>query len=105
MNRLCLLLLWEHLTADCDVTYVEKNVSSQLSGKDANARLQRNKLKVTEDNLHEEGELSPKSDELPNNGHGNKAANQRTYEDGSDRSRFLFLSNYTCKYFGLFLSF
>ncbi|XWS31513.1 hypothetical protein CRYUN_Cryun23aG0082700 [Craigia yunnanensis] len=66
---------------------IVKNVPSQLSEKDANAGLQRNKLKVTEDNLHEEGELSPKSDELPNNGHGNKAANQRTYEDGSDRSR------------------
>ena len=97
--------MWEQLIADCDVTDVEKNVPSQLSGKDANAGLQRNKLKVTEDNSHEEGELSPKSDELPNNGHGIKAANQRTYVDGSDRSRFLFLSNYTCKYFGLFLSF
>ncbi|XWS76338.1 hypothetical protein CRYUN_Cryun01aG0167400 [Craigia yunnanensis] len=66
---------------------VEKNLPSQLSGKDANAGLQRNKLKVTENNSHEEGELSPKSDELPNNGHGNKAANQRTYVDGKDRLR------------------
>ncbi|GMI98746.1 hypothetical protein HRI_003543900 [Hibiscus trionum] len=49
--------------------------------------LERNKLKVTKENTHEEGELSPKSDELPNNGHGNKAAKQHTYRDSSDRSR------------------
>ncbi|XVF32497.1 hypothetical protein REPUB_Repub17cG0087600 [Reevesia pubescens] len=72
---------------DCNVTVVEKNVPSQLSGKDTNAGLERNKLKVTEDNSHEEGELSPKGDELPNNGHGSKAANQHTYVDGSDKSR------------------
>ncbi|XVF21694.1 hypothetical protein REPUB_Repub12eG0112200 [Reevesia pubescens] len=66
---------------------VEKNMSSQLSGKDAKAGVQRNKFMVIEENSHEEGELSPKGDELPNNGHGNKAANQRTYVDGSDRSR------------------
>ncbi|XWS46891.1 hypothetical protein CRYUN_Cryun14cG0106900 [Craigia yunnanensis] len=65
---------------------VEKNAPSQLSGKDANVGLQRNnELKVTEDNSHEEGELTPKSDELPNNGHGKKATNQPTYVDGSDR--------------------
>ncbi|TYI70526.1 hypothetical protein E1A91_D08G227900v1 [Gossypium mustelinum] len=54
-----------------------------------NIGLQRNKLKVTEDNSHEEGELSPKSDELANNGHGNKAAatNLHTNADGSDRLR------------------
>ncbi|XP_016724724.1 peptidyl-prolyl cis-trans isomerase CYP63 isoform X2 [Gossypium hirsutum] len=54
-----------------------------------NIGLQRNKLKVTEDNSHEEGELSPKSDELANNGHGNKAAatNLHTDADGSDRLR------------------
>ncbi|XP_022771175.1 peptidyl-prolyl cis-trans isomerase CYP63-like isoform X2 [Durio zibethinus] len=66
---------------------VEKPVPSQLSGKDGNEGLQRNKLKVAEDNLHEVGELSAKSDELPNNGHGNKAANQHNDVDGSDRSR------------------
>ncbi|XP_039001067.1 peptidyl-prolyl cis-trans isomerase CYP63-like isoform X2 [Hibiscus syriacus] len=49
--------------------------------------LERNKLKVTKENSHEEGELSPKSDELPNNGNGNKAAKQHTHIDGSDRSR------------------
>ncbi|XVE73042.1 hypothetical protein DITRI_Ditri11bG0086400 [Diplodiscus trichospermus] len=52
-----------------------------------NIGLERNKLKVTEDNSHEEGELSLKSDELPNNGHGNKSAKQRTYVDSSERSR------------------
>ncbi|PPD75463.1 hypothetical protein GOBAR_DD27614 [Gossypium barbadense] len=54
-----------------------------------NIGLQRNKLKVTEDNSHEEGDLSPKSDELANNGHGNKAAatNLHTNADGSDRLR------------------
>lgn len=57
---------------------------------DSDVGLQRNKLKVTEDNSHEEGELSPKSDELANNGHGNKAAvNLHTDADGSDRLRFL----------------
>ncbi|XP_022758302.1 peptidyl-prolyl cis-trans isomerase CYP63-like isoform X2 [Durio zibethinus] len=66
---------------------VAKNVPSQLSGKAANAGLQRNKLKVTEDNSHEEGELSPKSDELLNDGHGNKAPHQCTYVDGLDGSR------------------
>ncbi|GMI69342.1 hypothetical protein HRI_000603500 [Hibiscus trionum] len=49
--------------------------------------LGRNELKLTKENSHEEGELSPKSDELPNNGHGNKAAKQHTYTDDSDRSR------------------
>ncbi|KAK8506201.1 hypothetical protein V6N12_074251 [Hibiscus sabdariffa] len=49
--------------------------------------LERNKLKATKENSHEEGELSPKRDELPNNGHGNKAAKQHTYSDSSDRSR------------------
>ncbi|KAL4368704.1 hypothetical protein GQ457_05G002930 [Hibiscus cannabinus] len=49
--------------------------------------LERNKLKATKENSHEEGELSPKRDELPNNGHGSKAAKQHTYSDSSDRSR------------------
>ncbi|XVF71889.1 hypothetical protein PTKIN_Ptkin12aG0076600 [Pterospermum kingtungense] len=65
---------------------VEKTVPSKFSGKDANAGLQNKNLKATENKSHEEGELSPKSDELVNNGHENKAANQRTYADGSDRS-------------------
>ncbi|KAK6260030.1 hypothetical protein SCA6_014504 [Theobroma cacao] len=67
----------------------EKNQPSRLFGKDANAgQGRKNELKVIEDDTsHEEGELSPKGVDVPNNGHGNKAANQRNYLDGSDRSR------------------
>ncbi|WRX08954.1 Cyclophilin-type peptidyl-prolyl cis-trans isomerase domain - like 4 [Theobroma cacao] len=74
---------------DCDVTDAEKNQPSRLFGKDANAgQGRKNELKVIEDDTsHEEGELSPKGVDVPNNGHGNKAANQRNYLDGSDRSR------------------
>ncbi|XP_021281019.1 peptidyl-prolyl cis-trans isomerase CYP63 isoform X2 [Herrania umbratica] len=66
----------------------EKNQPSRLFGKDANAgKRRKNESKVIEDDSsHEEGELSPKGVDVPNNGHGNKAANQRNYLDGSDRS-------------------
>lgn len=64
---------------------------SKFSENDANAGLQNKNLKATENYLHEEGEFSPESDERLNNGHGNKAANQHTYVDGSGRSRFMFL--------------
>ncbi|KAM4087452.1 hypothetical protein ACJW30_10G178500 [Castanea mollissima] len=47
-----------------------------------------------ENSSHEEGELSPKNDELLNNGHGknarsDKRANQQSYSDDSNRSRSL----------------
>lgn len=104
VNKVCRHLnikLWVQLTTDCDVTDVEKNQPSRLFGKDANAgQGRKNESKVIEDDTsHEEGELSPKGVDVPNNGHGNKAANQRNYLDGSDRSRFLFLSNSTCVFF------
>ncbi|KAK9013472.1 hypothetical protein V6N11_041479 [Hibiscus sabdariffa] len=65
----------------CHVSARANHISKPAEGQE------RNKLKVTKENSHEEGELSPKSDELPNNGNGNKAAKQHTYTDGSDRSR------------------
>ncbi|OMP04948.1 hypothetical protein COLO4_09177 [Corchorus olitorius] len=56
-----------------------ENESPQNLGKRKNKE-----LKASEGNSsQEEGELLPKGDELPNNGHGTKAANQRS----SDRSR------------------
>ncbi|KAK7818155.1 peptidyl-prolyl cis-trans isomerase cyp63 [Quercus suber] len=47
-----------------------------------------------ENSSHEEGELSPKNDELLSNGHGknarsDKRANQQSYSDDSNRSRSL----------------
>ncbi|OMO78376.1 hypothetical protein CCACVL1_14453 [Corchorus capsularis] len=75
------------LTAD-----VEKHNHNELSVNDVNddntGKRKNKELKASEGNSsQEEGELLPKGDELPNNGHGSKAANQRTH--GSDRSRFI----------------
>lgn len=70
-----------------------KDSSTPLSVKETIVAQRKDLMMTTEDNLsHEEGELSPKNDELLNNGHGKEArsdkhANQHSYSDDSSKSR------------------
>ncbi|XP_062143802.1 peptidyl-prolyl cis-trans isomerase CYP63-like isoform X2 [Alnus glutinosa] len=72
-----------------------KESSTLVSVKETIVAQRKDLMKTTEDNLsHEEGELSPKNDELLNNGHGKEAksdkhAKQHSYSDDSSKSRSL----------------
>lgn len=93
------------LLGHCDVTDTGKESLNPLSVKEKIVdQLKDHEIRTTgENSSHEEGELSPKNDELLNNGHGknarsDKRANQQSYSDDSNRSRFFFMTGSICIY-------
>lgn len=80
-------MLQIQLTPDYDVTDIEHKPPNTLFKKEDNSVPKRG----DNNSSHEEGELSPKSDELLNNGHGNNRANQHFNLHNSDRPRFVLL--------------
>lgn len=80
------------LLGHCDITDTGKKSLTPLSVKET--IVEHLKDRERENSSHEEGELSPKNDELLNNGHGKNARsdkrdNQQSYSDDSNRSRFI----------------
>ena len=80
----------------CDITDTVKESLNPLSVKETIVEQPKDREIRTsgENSSHEEGELSPKNEELLNNGHrknarSDKRANQQSYSDDSNRSRFI----------------